>query len=161
MSEDDDFSFESESPPPGALFVDDGKSLLVFPSTAAAERALDPRDVEGDCYVAAYGREGQTFQIRCAGSTIQLEPTGEPHNPEALKALLLRYCEDCEDPDDGTTSLQDLIAHAWAIEREFHLRGGPEPVKSRFPAWGCFVVAIAAAAILYLVLRWSGLSPLR
>jgi hypothetical protein len=161
MSEDDDFSFESESPPPGALFVDDGKSLLVFPSVVAAERSLDPSDVEAGCYVAAYGRNGETYRIHCLRNSVTFGRTEEPNRPDDLKHLLLRYCEDCEDPDDGTTSLQDLVAHAWSIEREFHLRGGPEPVKSRFPAWGCFVVAIAAAAILYLVLRWSGLWPLR
>lgn len=157
MSEDNDVSYDSERPPAGALFIDDGKSLLVFPSVAAAERALDPRDVEGDCYVAAYGREGETFHIRCEGSAVRFEATGEPDNPDALKALLLRYCEDCEDPDDGTTSLEDLVAHAWSIEREFHLRGGYGPSRGRFPAWGCLTVAIGTAAILCLVLRWSGL----
>ena len=160
MSQADDFSYDSESPPPGALFVDDGKSLLVFPSIAAAERSLDPGDVEGDCYVAAYGCAGEPFHITCKGSTVRFESTGEAHRPDALKELLLRYCEDCEDPDDSTTPLEELVAHAWSIERDFHLRGGSEPSRSGFPVWGCLFVTMAAAAILYLVLRWSGLQLL-
>jgi hypothetical protein len=161
MSDGDAFSYASESPPPGALFVDDGKSLLVFPSVAAAERALDPSEVESGCYLAAYGPQGEPFAIRCEGRSVSFAPTGEDARPEELKHLLLRYCEDCEDPDDATTSLDALAAHAWTLERNFQLRN-PEAVRrARFPAWGCVVVAIAAAAIAYLVLRWSGLWPLR
>ena len=159
MSED--FDYRSEQAPAGALFVDDGKSLLVFPSVAAAEQALDPSDVEAGCYVAAYGRSGETYRIHCGDRSVTFEPAGEPNRPDELKHLLLRYCEDCEDPDDGTTPLEALVSHAWSIEREFRLRAGPGPARSRFPAWGCLVVAVAAAAILYLVLRWSGLWPLR
>ena len=143
--------FDSPTVPDDALFVDDGASLLVFPSVDAAEAALDPGDVESGSYVAAYGPRGEPYRISCEARQVRFSAAGGPNEPDQLKDLLLRYCEDCEDPDDATRPLEALVAHAWSIERDHWSRCGEEASGGNL----ALMLTIAFAVALGLLLNFA------
>ena len=155
MSKGEDFSYDSPTVPPGALFVAADEPLLVFPSAAAAERDLEAIDVDDGVYPAAYGPNGEPYCISCEGNRVLIERTGESNRPDELKALLLRYLEACEDPGDATQPLEELVAIAWTIERNFWLRTNRfgESFGTGIPAWGCVVFILAFGVLWYFAFR--------
>lgn len=155
MNNSDDFSCQSPTVPPGAVFVAAGDALLIFPSVAAAIHSLEAIDVEEGLYPAAYGSNGEPYCLRCEANTVIIERVGESSQPDALKALLLRHLEGCEDPADETQPLAEIVAIAWSIERNFRLR--TDPVGERFSTgllvWGCVAVVLVLGALWYFGLR--------
>ena len=150
-----DPGYESQAVPAGALFVATGQPLLVFPSVAAAQNALAASDVGEWVDPAAYGPKGEHYCVRCEADRVLIERTGEPDCPDALKAQLLWYLEECEDPADATQPLAEVVAIAWAIERDFHLRCDPSSnrIGSQMPLWGYGAVALTLGALWYF---WLG-----
>lgn len=155
MKKDDEFGFKSPTVPPGALFVAADEPLLVFPSVAAAESSLEAIDVAAAVDPAAYGPNGEPHRLVCEGNRVRIERTGEPNRPDELKALLLRYLEACEDPADATQPLDELVAIAWSIERNFWLRNRPDGDRfgTRIPIWGCLAFVLVLGAVWYFGFR--------
>ena len=155
MNNSDDFSCQSPTVPPGAVFVAAGEALLVFPSVAAATCSLEAIDVVEGLYPAAYGPHGEPYCLSCDANAVIIERVGECSRPDALKALLLRHLEACEDPADATQPLAEIVAIAWSIERDFRLRN--DPVGERFSTgllvWGCVAVVLALGALWYFGFR--------
>ena len=155
MSKSDEFSYQSPTVPPGALFVAADDALLVFPSAVVATSSLEATDVVEGLYPAAYGPEGAAYRLRCEGNRVLIEANGEANRPDELKALLLCHLEACEEPADATQSLEEIVALAWSIERDFQVRCGPSGnrIGSRVPVWSYAAGALALGAIWYFGLR--------
>ena len=155
MSKSHDFSYESLAVPPGALFVATGQPVLVFPSVVAAERSLAAIDVVEWVNPTAYGPNGEPYCIRCEANRVLIERTGEPNRPDELKAQLLWYLEECEDPADATQPLEEVVAIAWSIERDFWLRNEPPGDRpgTRIPIWGGVALALMLGALWYFEFR--------
>jgi hypothetical protein len=141
--------------PPDALFVAAGDALLLFPSVEAAETSLPTLDVQEGSYPRAYGISGEIYRIGCDLNRVRIEPTGEPKRPDELKALLLRHLEDCEDPADAIQPLEEIVALAWAIERDFQVRCGPDANRFATPVsmLSFAGIALALATIWYFGFR--------
>jgi hypothetical protein len=155
VSRGDDFSYESPTAPPGALFVEGDEPLLIFPSVSAAKRYIEAPDVADGIYRAAYGPNGEPYRVSSDGNRVMIERTDGPESPYALKLLLLRYLEACGDPADATQSLEELVSAAWSMERDFWLANDPHNHRfaNRLPIWGCIGVVGAICIILYFSLR--------
>ena len=147
----DEFSYDSEAVPPGAVFVATGQPLLVFPSVVAAQSSLAAIDVVEWVNPAAYGPNGEPYCIRCEADRVLIERTGEPNCPDELKVQLLWYLEECEDPADATQPLAEVVAIAWSIERNFWLQNKASGDRSgtRIPAWGWVALVAGLGAIWY------------
>ena len=147
--------YDSHDVPAGAVFVATGQPLLVFPSVAAAQNALTASAVAEWVEPAAYGPNGEPYCIRCEADRVLIEPTGQANCPDALKAQLLWYLEECEDPADATQPLAEVVAIAWSIERDYWLRNNPAGNHSgrRMPAWGWAALAAGLGAMGYFALR--------
>lgn len=52
---------------------------------------MEPIDVEDGIYGAAFGPNGEPHTISTDGTCVHIEETGDAPQPEALKAVLLRY----------------------------------------------------------------------
>ena len=144
--------FEAASVPPDALFVEADEILLIFPSLRDAEASLEAIDVEEGTYPAAYGPNGEPYEIRAEGPWVRINRGEGANRPDELKGLLCRYLEACEDPPDADESLDELVARAWAIERDHwqRCRGDERPET---PAWVYAIVILLALAGLYYALR--------
>ncbi|MEO8547165.1 MAG: hypothetical protein ABI422_02235 [Sphingomicrobium sp.] len=155
MSKSDDVSYESSIVPPGAVFVAADAPLLVFPSVMAAKNSLEAIDVVEGVYPAAYGPNGEPYCISCEGNRVLIEHTGGSNRPDDLKALLLQYLEACEDPADAMQPLDELVAIAWSIERNFWLRNNPFGGRSgaRIPIRAYIAIALVLGALWYFGFR--------
>ena len=155
MSSDDDFSYESTTVPPGALFVAADEPLLIYPSKTAGERDLEAIDVVNGVYPAAYGPNGEPYEVGCDGDQVIIERTVGSNRPDELKELLLRYFEARGDSAEATASLENLVARAWSLERDFWLEHDPygDRFATRIPAWGCIAVGLILAALVYFMFR--------
>ena len=155
MNNSDEFSCQSPTVPPGAVFVAAGEALLVFPSVAAAIGSLEAIDVVEGLYPVAYGPRGEPYCLSCEANAVTIERVGESSRPDALKVLLLRHLEACEDPADATQPLADIVAIAWSIERDFRLRNEPSGDRfgARIPIWGGVALVLGLGAIWYFGYR--------
>jgi hypothetical protein len=115
------FDYASVTVPSGALFVAADEPLLVYPSVAAAKSHLEAIDVRYGLYPAAYGPNGESYQIEADGDHVVIEATSEPDRPDELSGLLLRYLEATGRTSDATATFAHLVATVWAIERDFWL----------------------------------------
>jgi hypothetical protein len=137
--------------PPGIIFVEADEPLLVYPSIAEAENCLEAVDVEGGLYPGAYGGAGELYRIRCVGGRVVIE-RAEGRRPDALKELLIRYFEGCEDPADAGETLDVLVGRAWTLEQDYRSRCGSSGERFRMPIWGYLLLVAAPAAILYFTI---------
>ena len=135
----DDWENDSVAVPAGALFVAADEPLLMYASVAEAECDLEAIDVEDGVYPAAYGPNGEPYRIGIEGDRVIIESTGEPNKPDEFRALLLRYLEAIGRTPEGSASLDDLVASAWATYR---------PSKP-IPGWCCFTLLVVPAALLF------------
>jgi hypothetical protein len=143
----------AEPVPSGLIFVEAEDSLLMY---ASAQAACDcPHLAELEAAPVAYGARGEVYRVGRQDSQLTFEAADEPPRPEALKSLLLRYFDACEDPADADEPLDELVGRAWGIECNYRLRcGSDEEIKSRrMPVWGYLALVAVPAAILYLTLR--------
>ena len=141
--------------PDGAMFVDAGEALLIFPSLAQAAISLDPNDVTEGMHPLAYGPNGEPHFVRCEGGRVVVERTGQPNRPDELKSLLLRHLEACEDPADATQPLEELVAIAWSIERDYRVRCGPDANRfgTRVSVLSITGIALAVGVVWYFGFR--------
>jgi hypothetical protein len=155
VSKSDKFSYKSAAVPVGAVFVAAGEALLVFPSAAVAESSLPALDVLEGLHPLVFGIGGEPYCIGCEGDRVRVERTGGSSRPDELKPLLLRHLEACEDPADATQSLEEIVAIAWSIERDFQVRCGQSGnrIGLRIPVWSYCAGAIALGAIWHFGFR--------
>ena len=73
------------------LIVAADEPAIFFASVQDAESWMEVIDVEDGVYSAAFGPNGEPYAIITDGTWVHLEGTGEAPQPEALKALLLKY----------------------------------------------------------------------
>ena len=156
MTSAGDFSYDSPTVPAGALFIAGHGVSPVYPSAAAAERTLDPVYAENGRYPVAYGLSGRRYRVTREGSRVSIEPTIEPDAPDELRKVLLHYLKDTHRSVDDTLSLPELANQVWKLESEFWQLN--DPYGDRFaksvPWYGCVGIVIAAAALLYVFLRF-------
>ena len=144
--------FESARVPAEALFIEGDEILLIYPSVRDAEASLEAIDVEEGTYPAAYGPEGEPYDIRAEGPWVRITRGEGPNRPDELKGLLCRYLEGCEDPADADESLDELVARSWAIERD-HWQRCRDDDRAGTPPWVYAIVILLAVAGLYYALR--------
>jgi hypothetical protein len=137
--------------PLSALFVAGDESLLVFPSVRAAERYIEPIDVENGAYPIAYGPSGEPYRIGFHGNRVVIEPADGPNRPDDLRVLLLRYPQRTGQSfkEDALTS--ELAQQVWRWESEFWQEN--DPYGDRFskpvPGWCCLATLLVSAALLF------------
>ena len=153
MSDKADFSYEAEKAPSGVLFVAGYEVSPVYPSAAAAERALNPTYAENGRYPVAFGRNGERYSVEREGRGVRIQPTGEADTPEELRLLLLRHCEESRHAVDESISLPELVEEVWRSDSEFWRIN--DPYGERFwrdfdlPWWGCLGTPLVVGALLY------------
>lgn len=152
-----DFDYGSEAVPEGALFVAADEPLLIFPSVRAAERWMEPIDVENGVYPAAYGPQGQPYRIGSDGKRVIVESTGEPNRTEELRLLLLRYLQRTGQTYEDDAPTAALVQQAWRWESEFWQE--MDPYGDRFskplPGWCCLAFVVIPAALLFALVPKS------
>ena len=155
MTPGNEFSYESDAVPPGAIFVAMGECALIFPSAAAGQKLLKASDVEDGLCRCAFGPNGEPYRIVCEGNRVLISRTGESSQPDDLRALLLQHLEACEDPADATQPLDEIVAIAWSIERNFCLRNDPYGDRSQphVLMLGGIVFLLGLGALWYFGLR--------
>lgn len=77
--------------PPINLIVAADEPAIFFASVKDAERWMEPIDVTGGVYSAAFGPAGEPHLISTDGTSVVILQTGDAPQPEALRAVLLRY----------------------------------------------------------------------
>lgn len=86
------------------LIVEADEPALFFSSVKGAEAYLEAIDVRDGVYRAAFGPDGQPFDIRAAGERVTITPAPRGAEPDKLRALLMRFLESTNDrnigPDD-------------------------------------------------------------
>jgi hypothetical protein len=83
------------------LVVEADEPALFCSSVSGAEAYLEAIDVRDGVYRAAYGPDGQPFDIRAAGERVMITPALRGTEPDKLRALLLRFLESTNDKNIG------------------------------------------------------------
>ena len=148
-----DFDYDSEMVPDGALFVAADEPLLVFPSVRAAERFIEAVDVENGIYPAAYGPNGEPYRVGSARKRVIIEPTGEPNRPEDLRVLLLGYLQSRGQTSEEDAPTSELVQQVWRWESEFWQENDPygDRFSKPLPGWCCFALLVIATALLFIL----------
>ena len=98
------------------LIVEADEPALFFSSVKGAEAYLEAIDVRNGVYRAAFGPDGQPFDIRAAGERVTITPALRGAEPDKLRALLLRFLESTNDknigPDDDLPVLLARCGYA-------------------------------------------------
>jgi hypothetical protein len=150
-----DFDYDSATVPEGALFVAADEPLLVFPSVRAAERWIEPIDVENGVYPAAYGPRGEPYRIASVRKRVIIEPTGGPNRPEDLRVLLLRSLHSRGQTFEDDAPTEELVQQVWRWESEFCQENDPygDRLAKRLPGWCCFALLAILAGLLFVLVR--------
>ncbi len=102
-----------------SLIIAADEPALFFSSIDAAERYLEPIDVENGVYTAAYGPDGSAYRIGVKDGRVTIAPDpGQPPQPDTLKALLLTFLAAVGSParqnEDLPALLERCAAHLGA-----------------------------------------------
>lgn len=92
------------------LIVAADEPAIFFVSPEDAERWMEPIDVKDGVYSAAFGPAGEPYAICTDGKHVNIRQTGDAAQPEALKALLLRYFASIGEATNDNASLPALLA---------------------------------------------------
>lgn len=149
----DDFSYESANVPNNALFVAADEPLLVFPSARAAERWIEPIDVENGVYSAAFGPNGEPYRIGNVRKRVVIERTGEPDRPEDLRPLLVRQLQSAGQNFIADAPTSELVQQVWRWESDFWQENDPDGDRfsKPLPGWCCLALLVVPAALLFLL----------
>ncbi len=93
-----------------ALIVAADEPALFFASIRDAEQYLEPIDVQDGVYTAAYGPNGEPHRISTDGLRVTITELDDRSQPDALKALLLRYLAAMGETANDTDGLVSLLA---------------------------------------------------
>ena len=144
-----------EAVPSGVIFVEADDALLMYASADAASRCPHLAKFEDRAALIAYGAAGEPYRVHHTADGLSFERTGQSARADALKELLLRYFDDCEDPADADEPLDELVARAWTIECDYRRRcGSDEEIERRkMPWWGHAVLIGVPLLALYWALH--------
>ena len=139
--------------PSTIIFVEAGEALLMYASPEDGGRCPHLAKFEEKAGLVAYGAGGEPYRVQHGGGRLSFEKTDQPTRPDALKELLLRYFEACEDPADAHEPLNELVARAWTIECDYRRRCGSddEIQRRKMPWWG----HVLLVAVPLLALYWA------
>jgi hypothetical protein len=73
------------------LIVVADEPAIFFASLEDAERWMEPIDVDDGVYSAAFGPAGERHIISIDGTSVSILQTGDTPQPEASRAVILRY----------------------------------------------------------------------
>lgn len=97
------------------LIVEADEPALFFSSVSRAEAYLEAIDVRDGVYPAAYGPDGQVFQLEAIGDRVQITAVAGSKAPDDLRALLLRYLSAAKAHDvKSTETFSGLLARCEA-----------------------------------------------
>ena len=141
--------------PPTIIFVEAGEALLMYASPEDAGGCPHLAKFEEKASLVAYGSGGAPYRVLHADGRLAFEKTDAPARPDALKELLLRYFEACEDPADADEPLDELVARAWTIECDYRRRCGSEDEieRRKMPWWGQVLLVAVPLIALYWALH--------
>jgi hypothetical protein len=91
------------------LIVAADEPALFFASVEDAQSYLEAIDVENGVYGPVFGPNGEPYSISTDGHDVIIRATGEAPQPEALKALLLKYLAARGETPARVSSLSDLL----------------------------------------------------
>ena len=150
-----DFSYDSPTVPDNALFVTGDGISPVYPSVAAAERALNPVSAENGRHAVAYGPKGQRFSVARKGRRVSVQPTGEPDAPEELRLLLVQHLKDTDQSVLEAEPISELVERVWRLERDFWNANDPygERFGRHIPWWGCVGFILVVATAVFALIR--------
>jgi hypothetical protein len=84
-------AWHDERMTPIKLIVAADEPAIFFASVEDAERWMEPVDVDNGVYTAAFGSAGEPHTIATDGTSVAIRQTGDAPQPEALRAIILRY----------------------------------------------------------------------
>ena len=144
-----------EAVPSGVIFVEADDALLMYASADTASQCPHLAKFEDHAALIAYGAAGEPYRVHHTADGLSFEKTAQPARADALKELLLRYFDDCEDPADADEPLDELVARAWTIECDYRRRcGSDEEIERRkMPWWGHAVLIGVPLLALYWALH--------
>ncbi|MBI1686245.1 hypothetical protein [Caulobacter hibisci] len=97
------------------LIVEADEPALFFSSASGAEAYLEAIDVREGVYSVAYGPDGQVFKLEAIGDRVRITSVEGLKEPDALRALLLRYLSAAKAHDvKDTETLSGLLARCEA-----------------------------------------------
>jgi hypothetical protein len=70
---------------------------------------VEPIDIKDGVYHAAFGPAGEVHTISTDGESVVIRQADDAAQPEALRALLLRYFADMGEPTSDSISLPALL----------------------------------------------------
>lgn len=73
------------------LIVAADEPAIFFASLEDAERWMEPIDVAEGVYSAAFGPAGEPHTISTDGTSVYIRQAGDMPQPDALRAVILRY----------------------------------------------------------------------
>lgn len=92
------------------LIVKADEPALFFSSIEAAEKYLEAIDIEKGVYPAAYGPEGERFQLNTNGNRVFITPSsGRLAEPDELRSVLLKFFSAIKKPVLKHESLEELL----------------------------------------------------
>lgn len=91
------------------LIVAADEPAIFFASLQDAESWMEAMDVEDGVYSAAFGPNGEPYTVSTDGTRVNIEETGEAPQPEALKALLLKYFDALGEKPSADLELAALL----------------------------------------------------
>jgi hypothetical protein len=98
------------------LIVAADEPAIFFASLEDAERWMEPIDVDNGVYRAAFGPAGEPHTIRTDGTSVSIRQTGDAPQPEALRAVILRYLAatgEIVSDDIGLSALLDRCSRSY------------------------------------------------
>jgi hypothetical protein len=95
---------------PVKLIVEADEPAIFFASVEEAERWMEAIDVDEGVYSAAFGPSGEPHSIVTSGNRVIIRQTADAPQPEALRAILLRYFAATGEPKGDDTSLPALLS---------------------------------------------------
>jgi hypothetical protein len=94
---------------PIKLIVAADEPAIFFASLEDAERWMEPIDVDDGVYSAAFGPAGEPHTISTDGASVSIIQTGGAPQPEALRAVILRYLAATGETTSDDISLPALL----------------------------------------------------
>ena len=91
------------------LIVAADEPAIFFASVEDAERWMEPIDVKNAVYSAAFGPAGEPHTISTDGTSVFIRQTSDALQPEALRAVMLRYLAAIGETTSDDISLPALL----------------------------------------------------
>lgn len=92
-----------------ALIIAADEPAIFYRSIKAAELDLEATDVENGVYRAAYGPNGELYDINSQSDTVLITRAEEPNRPLELRRILLDFLAAMHIDLDQYAELQDLL----------------------------------------------------